>query len=77
MYLCFIKSPSWILAGLWNCMLSKEEGLKITKEKRLMRRKGKQDKSRPEKGRNKWLYVGMSLSGGSRFTCWFTEVMRN
>lgn len=39
-------------------MLSKEEGLKITKEKRLTRRKGEQDKSRPEKGRNKWLYVG-------------------
>lgn len=34
-------------------MLSKEEGLKITEEKRLMRRKGKQDKSRPGKGRNK------------------------
>lgn len=30
---------SWILARLWNCMLSKEEGLKVTKEKRQARQK--------------------------------------
>lgn len=60
-YMYFIKNSSWILARLWNCMLSKEEGLKIIKEKRLMGGKGKQDKNRPEKGRNKWLCVGMSL----------------
>lgn len=43
-YLSFIKSPSWVLDRLCNCMLSKEEGLKITKEKRLTGRKGKQEK---------------------------------
>lgn len=39
-YLSFIKSPSWVLDGLCNCMLSEDEGLKITEGKRLMARKG-------------------------------------
>ena len=43
-YLSFIKSPSWVLDRLYNCMLSKEEGLKITEEKRLTGRKGEQEK---------------------------------
>lgn len=38
-YLSFIKSPSWVLDGLCNCMLSEDERLKITEGKRLMARR--------------------------------------
>lgn len=44
-YMYFIKNSSWILARLWNCMLSKEEGLKILKEKRLMGEKASKTKT--------------------------------
>lgn len=43
-YLSFIKSPSWVLDSMQLHSLSKEERLKITQQKRLTGRKGKQEK---------------------------------